>query len=63
MNLDELDLQRLDQLELRNTDGGFIGVAVGIAALAVSAYGVAMGAAYYKGYEDAKDGCPPPPCT
>jgi lactobin A/cerein 7B family class IIb bacteriocin len=62
MDSNNLTLRKLNKSELKEIEGGFLGTAIAIASLAVAAYGTAMAAAYYEGYDDAKDECPQP-CT
>ncbi|NGP89755.1 class IIb bacteriocin, lactobin A/cerein 7B family [Fodinibius halophilus] len=68
MDYPNLNLEKLNQSEIKNINGGgpllaAAGVAIGVASLAAGAYATAMSAASNAGYADGKADCLPPPCT
>jgi lactobin A/cerein 7B family class IIb bacteriocin len=55
--MDLSSLEKLNQTELVNVNGGNPAAAAAVIFVAI------VTGAYYLGYSDGKDDCPPPPCT
>jgi len=55
--MENFGVQELNSNELKQTSGGFLGIALAIVGTAAAVYGTAMVAAYYTGYQNAHEDC------